>query len=173
MRNLTANPLQPVTGMHASPMHVQAQPSDQSTSKANKFCIEADLLIPGKGDPIRNGCLIIEDDKILYAGKASSSEALAQAADLPKTHVKVVMPGMWDCHVHLLGAQSYDPAAFIEIGTKQALAGARAARDCMILLDAGFTSVREMAGFGVQLARAVKEGTLAGPNIYSANCIIV
>lgn len=42
----------------------------------------------------------------------------------------------------------------------------------MLLLNAGFTSVREMGGYGIQLATAIEEGSLVGPQIYSANCII-
>lgn len=40
----------------------------------------------------------------------------------------------------------------------------------MLLLNAGFTSVREMAGYGIQLDQAIQEGSLVGPKIYSANC---
>lgn len=32
--------------------------------------------------------------------------------------------------------------------------------------------VREMAGWGIQLAQAIDEGSLVGPSIYSSNCII-
>ncbi len=30
--------------------------------------IEADVLIPGRGEPIRNGCLVIDGPTIAYAG---------------------------------------------------------------------------------------------------------
>ena len=43
----------------------------------------------------------------------------------------------------------------------------------MMLLNAGFTSVREMAGYGLQIKQAIEEGTIPGPNIYSSNKIIV
>lgn len=29
-----------------------------------------------------------------------------------------------------------------------------------------------MAGYGLQLAKAINEGSLVGPSIYSSNCII-
>ncbi|HYU07334.1 MAG TPA: hypothetical protein VEM77_09180 [Thermoplasmata archaeon] len=30
--------------------------------------IEADVLIPGRGEPIRNGCVVIDGPTIAYAG---------------------------------------------------------------------------------------------------------
>jgi imidazolonepropionase-like amidohydrolase len=48
------------------------------------------------------------------------------------------------------------------------LRSARCARDLRAALDAGVTSVREVGGLGVFLARAVSEGTLEGPAIYAA-----
>ena len=136
-----------------------------------KFCVLADLLIPGKGDPIKNGCLIIEGKKITYAGKASDCKTSINS--LPTTKVKVVMPGMWDCHVHMLGLFKLDDSEFVKGAQNMAQTGARGAKDVMLLLNAGFTSVREMAGYGLQLDKAIQEGTIPGPKIYSSNKIIV
>ena len=105
--------------------------------KKEKYCVLADLLIPGKGDPIEDGCVIVKDDKITFAGKAD--DVASQDADLPKTHVKVLMPGMWDCHVHLMGVQKLDINEFVECAHNQALTGARITRDVSLLLNAGFT----------------------------------
>lgn len=54
----------------------------------------------------------------------------------------------------------------------QSLAGARTARDLIATLDAGFTSVREMAGYSVFISKAVEEGWIPGPNIYPSHSII-
>src|SRR5207237_10176544 len=48
----------------------------------------------------------------------------------------------------------------------------RCARDLRNALDAGVTSVREVGGLGVELARAVAEGVLDGPSIYGAAVIL-
>jgi imidazolonepropionase-like amidohydrolase len=39
-------------------------------------------------------------------------------------------------------------------------------------LNAGFTSVRELAGYGIELSTAINEGWIPGPNIYSSHSII-
>lgn len=142
----------------------QARPNE-------KFCVLADLLLPGRGDPIRDGCIIVEGKKITYAGKAA--DAFSQRKDLPETHVPVLMPGMWDCHVHFMGLQKLDVAEMLGGAENQALTGARCARDAMLLLNSGFTSVRDLAGYGIEIDRAIEEGTTVGPKIYSAKCIIV
>ena len=58
-----------------------------NTAKPDKYCVLADLLIPGKGDPIQNGCLVVEGSIITFAGKESDADI--QDTKLPKTHVKV------------------------------------------------------------------------------------
>ena len=80
------------------------------------------------------------------------------------------MPGMWDCHVHFMGSDktSIDEWAIVP----PALAGARSAKDVAATLNAGFTSVREMAGYGVELSKAIDEGWLLGPNTYSSISIL-
>lgn len=72
-----------------------------------------------------------------------------------------------------MGLQSMDNGEFITGAHNQALLGARIAKDVALLLNSGFTSVREMAGYGLQIAQGVKEGSIVGPNIYSSNNIIV
>jgi imidazolonepropionase-like amidohydrolase len=54
----------------------------------------------------------------------------------------------------------------------EALRAARCTRDLRAALDAGITSVRDVGGLGVYLARAVAEGAVAGPAIYSAGAIL-
>ena len=49
-------------------------------------------------------------------------------------------------------------------------AGARISKDLERTLLAGFTSVRELAGYGGDISTVVNEGTIVGPNIYSSIC---
>ncbi|KAK6402971.1 hypothetical protein LTR95_019006, partial [Oleoguttula sp. CCFEE 5521] len=137
---------------------------------SSEYIVTADLLIPGRGKPLKNTGIHVSGSRITSVGP--SATLLVESPDVPTTHVKVLMPGMWDCHVHLLGVHKVSGDAFIDAYKNQVLSGARSARDVMLLLDAGFTSVREMAGWGLQLDRAIQEGSLVGPKIYSSNCII-
>jgi imidazolonepropionase-like amidohydrolase len=128
--------------------------------------IDADLLIPGRGDPVLEGAVVADGDVIVYAGSAAGAPAMPA----PTMRVPVVMPGMWDCHGHFLGVRrasleaiAHDPVA---------VAAARVTADARLALDAGFTSVREPGGLGVHLARVIDEGLIPGPHVYSSGAII-
>lgn len=127
--------------------------------------IDADLLIPGRGDPITDGTVVWQQNEILYAGARSSLPDRFATIE-PAFHVPVVMPGMWDCHIHYPGAADTSPWGLIT--TSQVLAGARSVPDLEATILAGFTSVREVGGYGGELAKAVAEGRIPGPTIYSA-----
>ena len=53
-----------------------------------------------------------------------------------------------------------------------ALAGLRSARDVVATLNAGFTSVRELGGYGIDFKAAIDEGWIPGPHIYSAGAVL-
>src|SRR5215469_12348628 len=128
--------------------------------------IEAELLIPGDGEPVANGVVVAEDATITYSGSAAG--APDAAAEVVST--AVVMPGMWECHGHFVGSRAFDLARLPQEPT--ALRAARSARDLTNALNAGITSVREVGGLGIYLARAVAEGIIDGPTIYAAGAVL-
>lgn len=138
-------------------------------AKHSLHCIEADLLIPGRGEPIKNGCVVISDNIIQFTGK--QSDCPAKYSSVPKSHVPYLLPGLWDCHLHFLGLSEVMALDAI-MSISPTLAGARSARDCAATLNAGFTSVRELAGHGLDLAKAINEGIIMGPTIYSSHVAI-
>ena len=154
------------------------------------FRIDADLLIPGVGEPIANGTVLIDDARITFAGPAAeagnwtrpatgaggTAGSVANLDPAPhsgepiRLHVPVVMPGMWDAHAHFLGLHRPDLASFATTTAVQA--AARATIDLRTVLDSGFTSVRELGGFGLRIAPAIDDGTVPGPRIYGAGGVI-
>jgi imidazolonepropionase-like amidohydrolase len=129
--------------------------------------IEARQLIPGDGEPVPDAVVIADGATITYAGPAATAPD-TPAAEL--TTAAAVLPGLWDCHGHFLGSRFFDLARLPQEPT--ALRAARSARDMINALNAGITSVREVGGLGVHLARAVAEGILDGPSIYPAGAIL-
>ncbi len=130
--------------------------------------IIADTLIPGRGDPVDGGTVVIEAGMIVYAGP--TAEAPAGAEDEAVVEVPAVLPGMWDCHAHYVGITTPNIEALAL--TNPVTAAARSTADLARVLDAGVTSVREVGGLGIHLARAVDEGVIHGPNIYAAGAIL-
>ena len=129
--------------------------------------IEAELLIPGAGEPVGDGVVIIDNSVISYAGPASQAPATPGAV---VHRTETVMPGLWDCHGHFLGLKGLDISQLPLDPVP--LRAARCTRDLGAALRAGITSVREVGGLGVYLARAVSEGVLDGPAIYAAGAIL-
>lgn len=129
--------------------------------------IEAELLIPGRGEPVRDGVVIFDGSAISYAGPADTAPTTPGA----RVHAATtVMPGMWDCHGHLVGIRHLDLTKLpLEPAPLRAI---RAVHDLANALDAGITSVREVGGLGIHLARAVAEGVIDGPTIYAAGSIL-
>lgn len=129
--------------------------------------IEASLLIPGRGEPIVDGVLVLDGSTITFAGPAADAPPSTGAL---LTRAAAVMPGLWDCHGHLSGARTMDLSV---LATEPiAVRAARCVPDLRAALDAGVTSVREVGGLGVYLARAVEEGTVIGPSIFAAGAIL-
>jgi imidazolonepropionase-like amidohydrolase len=129
--------------------------------------IEASLLIPGRGEPVSDGVVVLDGGRISYAGPAADAPQTPQAS---QHRAAAVLPGLWDCHGHFLGTRTLDLGRLPL--QPLALRAARCARDLRNALDAGVTSVREVGGLGVHLARAVAEGVLDGPAIYAAGAIL-
>jgi imidazolonepropionase-like amidohydrolase len=129
--------------------------------------IEADILIPGRGEPIHDGCVVLDGPTIAYAGPTAGAPATPGAGIY---RVPAVLPGLWDCHAHFIGVFTPDLA---ELATNApALTAMRVARDAAVALHAGFTSVREVGGLGVWVGRAVAEGTVKGPNVFGAGAVL-
>ncbi len=137
----------------------RASPSD------SRHGITTSLLIPGRGPPVPNAAIIIEGSKVSWVGPSKELPA-----DIPSRHVPYLLPGLWDCHVHFVGVTSLKISSYF--ATSLVHTGLRLARDAAATLDAGFTSVRDVGGFGPDVAKAVAEGVVRGPNVYGAGSAI-
>jgi len=130
--------------------------------------INADTLIPGKGDPIADGVVICDGDNILYSGPAAGAPPAAPGDT--EASVPAVMPGIWESHGHFIGMPvtdldlmaSADPGSLI----------ARATADAAATINGGVTSLREMGGVGLSLKPVIDEGTIPGPRIHGAGALL-
>ena len=123
--------------------------------------IDATRFLPGEGDPIEDASVVIDGASISWVGPT------AEAPDAETViSTETVMPGMWDAHAHFLGLT----AANLELlaGMAPQAAILRSLPDMKAILNAGFTSVREVGGHGTYLAEAVEAGIAPGPWIYAA-----
>jgi len=129
--------------------------------------LKASKVITGTGsEPIKDGVIVVEGNSIRSVGSKSKVKLPtgAQEFDLGKV---TLMPGMIDAHVHILGIRSY--SASESITTPHDLLVLRAAEDCLKLLRAGFTTVRDCgSGISLSLKRAINSDVIPGPSIYAS-----
>ncbi len=89
----------------------------KGTASADIRRIDADTVIPGRDRPFNWGSVVIKDKKIAWVGYQNAIPEKFKHID--RTPVHVVMPGLWDCHVHFYGAQKISIDGFYQ--TSQAL----------------------------------------------------
>jgi imidazolonepropionase-like amidohydrolase len=108
--------------------------------------------------------VLIEGDRI----KAVGPDLSASGAELVDGQGGVVTPGLIDMHQHLMlngGTQAGNNwDAYVQ--------GAHATRGAEYLLRSGFTTIRDIAGNSIGIKKAVNEGYLPGPRIYTSGAAI-
>ncbi|MCB0629162.1 MAG: amidohydrolase family protein [Lewinella sp.] len=111
--------------------------------------------------------IVVEDGKITAIQKGyAPGSGDDQVIDLKD---QVVLPGLTDMHVHIESESS--PTQYLERFTlNDADVALRATTYAKKTLMAGFTSVRDMGGSGVNvsLRNAINRGYVDGPRIYTA-----
>lgn len=111
--------------------------------------------------------VVVEGKKIISVEKGFvAGQADDQVLDLKD---KTVMPGLIDLHVHIEGETS--PNRYLERFTlNDADKAFRSTVYAKTTLMAGFTTVRDLAGSGVNIAlrNAVNRGLVVGPRIFTA-----
>ncbi|MBL6447869.1 amidohydrolase family protein [Fulvivirga sp. 29W222] len=135
---------------------------------AQKTFIHCGQLIDGKSDEVmREMTIIVEGDKIIKVEKG-----YAKATEQDKVinlKSKTVLPGLMDMHVHIEGETSRDN--YIKRFTlNEADIAFNSTVYANRTLMAGFTTVRDLGGSGVNTAlrNAINAGKVKGPRVFSA-----
>ncbi|HXZ41559.1 MAG TPA: amidohydrolase family protein [Terriglobales bacterium] len=122
----------------------------------------AHLLDVKTGKTLNDQAIVIEGDKIVSVGAASSAPSDTTVINLPNA---TVLPGLIDAHTHL----TFNPMFGYELlgvsVPREALIGAHNAR---VTLEAGFTTVRNVGARGysdVALRDAINAGDVPGPRM--------
>lgn len=139
--------------------------AQEQTAPTRTVIYVGHLLDAKSGKTLANQQIVIEGDKIVSVGPSSGLGAKAghSIIDLSKA---TVLPGLIDAHVHL--TFSPDNFGYESLGIsipREALIGARNAK---ITLEAGFTTVRNVAADGytdVALRDAINAGDVPGPRM--------
>lgn len=126
------------------------------------------LIDTKKGKVYQNKTIIVSKDRIIEVknGYVNSDDPNDTIIDLSSA---TVMPGFIDMHVHI--ESEYDPKRFInEFTLNEADRAFNSLEFAQVTLMAGFTTVRDLGGSGVNISLrdAINEGKVIGPRIFTA-----
>jgi imidazolonepropionase-like amidohydrolase len=117
------------------------------------------LLDPNRDELLEGFEVLVENDRVKEVSDRPIASASATRIGLGG---KTLMPGLIDCHVHVV-------AALVDLAANamapSSLAALRAARILRTLLERGFTTVRDCGGADHGLVRAIEEGLIDGPRL--------
>lgn len=148
----------------------EAQPPTVIIVKAAK------LLDVRNGVYLDNGAIWIEGERIKEVGASRDIQSNApkdtKVIDLGRA---VLLPGLIDCHTHIMARISDDPNGYVvSLATKsQAFRALEGAYNARVTLAAGYTTIRDVesegAGYAdVALRDAINEGLAEGPRMQVA-----
>ncbi|WP_028263981.1 metal-dependent hydrolase family protein [Atopobium fossor] len=128
-----------------------------------KYAIAGGKLVDGTGTaPVEDSLVLIDDDKITYAGKSTEIPAGYEVIDATG---KTVMPGLVDTHLHFSGNLTDNDNDWVieSVAQKQACA----VKQAYDALSHGLTSVGEIGRNGIAIRDLVNMGVMKGPRIFA------
>lgn len=134
--------------------------------------LRAAQIIDGTGaEPIKNGVVVITDDKIVAVG-ASGNVKIPSGARVINLGDATILPGFIDAHTHIVGRVLGDPegdaAAVKDYDSFGAIIGVGNAERTLMN---GFTTIRNVGAPDFQdlaLRKAINDGWISGPRILTA-----
>jgi imidazolonepropionase-like amidohydrolase len=145
----------------------------QQSPPSKVIAVRASRMLDVKsGSDVPNAVVLIQDDKITAAGTSLKIPAGAEVVNLGDA---TLLPGLIDCHTHLMARMSDEPRGYgLSLLTKsQAFRALEGAADARVTLLAGFTAVRDVESEGsgyadVALRDAINQGLVDGPRMQVA-----
>jgi imidazolonepropionase-like amidohydrolase len=122
--------------------------------------------------------IVVNGDRIESVGPFSQARAAAPSAAVIDLTRYTVLPGLIDCHAHILGNQK-DFSAASGLRMSSAMGAIWGVRNLRIWLDHGFTSLRgacetDSAYGQIALRDGINQGLVTGPRIFAAgSCVSV
>jgi imidazolonepropionase-like amidohydrolase len=133
------------------------------------LAVKAGRLIDPKAGTVASGAVVVvENGKIKAVGPAVAVPPGAKTIDLSSM---TVLPGLIDCHTHLVAdASDADPLG--ELKSSSAKRAFESVPNARVTLEAGFTTVRDLGAYrafvDVALRDAIAKGYFPGPRMYVA-----
>jgi imidazolonepropionase-like amidohydrolase len=117
-------------------------------------------VFDGTGAPLAEADVVIEEGRIVEVGAGLDGD---EAVDCEG---KALLPGLFDCHIHLMGR--YEDRELTIAHRPFSYAFYLAPANLLTTLALGITTVRDAGGADLGLKRAVDDGVIPGPRMQIA-----
>lgn len=128
-----------------------------------KYAFAGGQLVDGTGAaPINDSLVLVEDDKLTYAGRRTE---ILEGFELRDVSGRTVMPGLVDTHLHFSGNLTDNDNDWVieSVAQKQACA----VKQAYDALTHGLTTVVEIGRNGIAIRDLVNMGVMKGPRIFA------
>jgi imidazolonepropionase-like amidohydrolase len=131
------------------------------------------LIDPKAGAVVPDAVVVIENGRVRAAGRSVPIPAGAKVIDLSGL---TVLPGMMDCHTHLVGDYVHDKDPLSDLKKSAADRAFESVPNARATLDAGFTTVRDVGTYrafvDVAMRDAIARGDFPGPRMFVAGAYL-
>lgn len=148
---------------------VQISPTLFAQVKPTKILINNVEIFNGKDQKTLKGNVLIENNIITKISTNAIATDRSGATQIIDGQGKFLMPGLIDAHVHLLFESVPQVQAMMSDFAMLNLMAAKASEKQLLR---GFTTVRDLGGGSLTLAKAIDMGLVIGPRVYSSGAFI-
>jgi len=131
------------------------------------------LIDPKAGTVVPNAVIVVESGKVKAVGESAAIPAGATVIDLSGL---TVLPGLIDCHTHLVGDYVNDSDPLTELKESAASRAFESIPNARVTLEAGFTTVRDVGTYrafvDVAMRDAIAKGYFPGPRMFVAGAYL-
>jgi imidazolonepropionase-like amidohydrolase len=161
----------PASAQSAQKAATTAPVSAEAKPKARVALLAGHLFDVRTGEVIDRRFILIENDRIVSIGTTAPADVA-----LIDLSAQTVLPGLADCHAHILGnLKDQSPAGSLRMSSP--MAALWGVHNLQVWLDHGFTSLRDPgesdSAYGqIALRDAIRQGLIRGPRIVSSGNFI-
>ena len=146
------------------------------SAEPERLAVKAGRLIdPRSGAVVPNAVLLIEAGRVRAAGR-SDAVAIPAGAKVIDLSALTVLPGLMDCHTHLVGDYAHDKDPLSDLKKSAADRAFESVPNAKATLDAGFTTVRDVGTYrafvDVAMRDAIARGDFPGPRMFVAGAYL-
>jgi imidazolonepropionase-like amidohydrolase len=159
----------------AAAARVAAEPENAAAQAGQTLlAVRAGRLIdPKAGTVVPNAVIVVESGKVKAVGASAAIPAGATVIDLSGL---TVLPGLIDCHTHLVGDYVNDSDPLTELKESAASRAFESIPNARVTLEAGFTTVRDVGTYrafvDVAMRDAIAKGYFPGPRMFVAGAYL-